>query len=472
MSKKHKILSSVLAALLMLQGCSRFDKNFKAYAESINVSTYDNALRASLLIKYRKSCTYSIQFWKKNEGEETAKNTAPRRVESGEDTQILKFLSPDTEYRFRIIADGGISSNIFEFKTGSLPPDLPQYTVEQSDGKTFLDGLLLQWDASKPGYVTLSDFDGNIVWYQAYGKGIRTAWFDNKTGHIAILAGFKHGESYNDFYRLAEDIIISDLDGNIILKKKATEDFIANPHHEFQIMPDGNLLILSNFIKSFDLSSLPSGNADTPIWGDGFFVCSPDGAIIKKWDCFNELNPLKVSYIDPVKFSNDYVHANSVTIDSEGNYYMTLNRLSELWKIDGKTGEVIYRIGENGNVNLEGGDYPQGGLHAAFPLSPDRILCYDNGKKLGHSRAVLFNVNSSLKTAKYEKIVNLPPEWSSSNRSNAQLIGNDIVLLSSTVTAKAVFSSLEGKTIRVINRTGISYRAYWIDKEIIKKLQL
>ena len=77
----------------MLQGCNRFEKEFGIYAESVKVSTLDNALRAKVLIKYKRSCTYEIQYWEKSQGEKEAKYTKPRKVESGEDTQVLRFLN-------------------------------------------------------------------------------------------------------------------------------------------------------------------------------------------------------------------------------------------------------------------------------------------------------------------------------------------------------------------------------------------
>lgn len=470
MYRSEYILIFILAALLGLQGCSKYDEDFARYADSVTVSTSDNALRAKISVHYNKSCAYQIKYWEKESGEVSAKYTKTANAAPGDNVQTLKFLAQSTDYQFQIVVNGKATSKIVDFRTKRLPPDIPVYNVEMSDGATRLDGAMLQWDAASPGYVTLSDFDGKIIWYQAYGEGIRTGFFDAKSGHLALLTGFKYGEDNNKFKRVANNIIISDLNGNILFKRKPYPGFIDNPHHEFSIMPDGNLLILGNIIKDYNLSSIDPKLSEVPIWGDGFFVTDPAGKIIKQWDCFKGINPLEADYVDPVKFSQDYLHANSVTSDSEGNYYMTFNRISELWKIDGNSGDVIYRLGANGNIDLKGGDYPKGGLHAATVLAPDRILCYDNGSNRGYSRAVVFNIDAASMTAKYDLVVNLPKEFSSNNRSNAQIIGDNIILMSSTVSAKAVFATLEGDIIRVLSRSGISYRAYWIDADIMNNL--
>ena len=456
----------ILAALfVMLPGCSLDNDTFDSFVESVLVSTLDNALRAEITMDFRQECSYSIRYWEKSKGGEGAHMTAEHKVSKGQSALTLKFLYPETEYQFQVIVNGKAASKVVDFATGALPYDIPEYSVEVNDGETWLDGYLMQWEANATGYVTFCDFDGRIVWYQSYGKPIRTAWYDEERQQIALLMGFKEGEDNEDFYRLAEDILISDLDGNRVFFRKANDGFVPYAHHEFKITKDGKLLILSNMIREFDLTSLGADTPTTSVWGDGFYVCDYDGNILKTWDCFVGIDPLTADYINPVKTSLDYVHANSIDIDSDGNYYMTFNRISELWKIDGKTGDVIYRAGVNGDVVLEDGEYPRGGLHAAVALAPDRILCYDNGRDKGYSRALIYSIDPVSKTARYELVIDLPFEYSSSNRSNALIINEDIMFFCSTVSAKAVFTDMKGKILRVINRAGISYRAYWIDSK-------
>lgn len=461
----YKPFIILTAFLLMLSGCSVEEDRFDSYAESVTVSTMDNALRAKVEIQFREQCSYSIRYWEKEKGEESAHVTNVHEAPDGLSVLTLKFLYPETDYQMQVVVNGKAHSKVVDFTTGSLPLDIPQYPVEVNDGKTWIDGYLMQWEANNSGYVTFCDFDGRIVWYESYGKPIRTAWYDEERQQIALLMGFKEGEDNEDFYRLAEDILISDLDGNRVFFRKANDGFVPYAHHEFKITEEGNLLILSNVIKEFDLTSLGADTPTTSVWGDGFYVCDYDGNILKTWDCFVGIDPLTADYINPVKTSLDYVHANSIDIDSDGNYYMTFNRISELWKIDGKTGDVIYRAGVNGDVVLEDGEYPRGGLHAAVALAPDRILCYDNGRDKGYSRALIYSIDPVSKTARYELVIDLPFEYSSSNRSNALIINEDVMFFCSTVSAKAVFTDMKGNILRVINRSGISYRAYWIDSK-------
>ncbi len=456
----------ILAAVLVLQGCSRKEDSFAYWAEEVAVSTQDNALRAQITLNLRQDCSYRVRYWQRSDESGTAATTSLQEGRAGSNVTTLKFLYPQTDYSFEILVEGSAArSRQVEFRTGSLPEDIPIYTVERtSPADRALPGCIMQLDSSSPGYVTFCDYDGNIVWYQSFGEGVRTGWFDPQTQRLAVMTGFKDGEDSEDFLRLVNDFRVADLDGNILFHRKANEGFIENAHHEFKFLPDGRMIAVANSVREFDLRSRGAAAESTPVWGDGFVVFDADGQIMQSWDCFGELSPAEVDYIDPVKYSHDYVHANSVDADSEGNFYMTFNRISELWKIDGTTGEVLYRLGAHGDIGLEGGDYPTGGLHAATVLEPDLVLCYDNGSNRGYSRAVIYRIDPVAKTARYELMINLDEAYSSKNRSNSQKISDDLYLHNGTVSGKLVFTDASGNVLRVLNRTGISYRAYYFDR--------
>ena len=467
----------ILAAVLPLQGCLSQKEDFASCVSSVTVLPQDNALRAQVEISLKQSCSFRILYWLSDKGEDSAQSTNTYSESAGTVLCHLNFLEERSKYTLQIVLDNGVKSKCLDFSTTSLPVDIPQYEVEYCSPEFVNpDGYLLQWDASSPGYLTICDLNGKIIWYQSFGAGIRTASFNRKTGLFAVLCGFADGEDSDDFYRLASDAFVCNLNGEIIFHRKASSSFVPFPHHDFSILDNGDYLILSNFVKPFPVGT---DSEMIDIWGDGFYVCDNEGSVLKTWDCFTELNPSKIDYINALKVSKDYVHANSVTMDSAGDYYLTLNRLNELWKISGETLEVLYRVGAQGNIDLDSESqaygFPSGGLHAATVLSPDRILCYDNGKQLGYSRAVLFNVNPHEKTVNYEFVVDMPKQYSSVNRSNVQIVSadgtalnpsvlseNDLLLFGSTVSAKTVFEDLNGNVLYVMSRSGISYRTYWI----------
>ena len=467
----------ILAASMALHGCFSQKADFASCVSAVTVLPQDNALRADVELQLRQACSFRILFWPSDKDRSLARSTGWYSESAGSALCHLNFLEERCRYTLQIELDNGSESKCLEFATTSLPVDIPSYEVEYlSPGFVFPDGYLLQWDAAAPGYLTICDLNGKIIWYQAFGQGIRTACFDRRSGQFAVLCGFADGEDSEDFYRLASDVYVCDINGEILFHRKPSEYFVPYPHHEFSILENGDFLIMSNVVKPY---ALGEGSKSVDIWGDGFYVCDREGNVRFSWDCFSELNPVEVDYINAEKVANDYVHANSVVMDSEGDFYVTLNRINELWKISGKTFDVLYRVGTHGNVALDADSasygFPSGGLHAATVIGPDRILCYDNGKQLGYSRALLFEVNQAAGTVNYELVVDLPKECSSVNRSNVQIVSadgsllnpatigpDDLLLFGSTSSAKAVFEDMEGTVLYVLSRSGISYRTYWI----------
>ena len=443
---KSRLLTAALV-LLALLSCSR-PATVADYVTAVTLSPTENSLRFAVDVNFSRPCNWCILYWESAKGRVSGKYTAFRHTDGGKDRQVLKFLYPETEYDFAVCLLDKWSEPM-HFKTGALPADCPAYTVEVQ-GEIGLDGYLMQWEASPSGYVTFCDPDGKVVWYQAFGEEIRVAWCDFALNRLAVLTGFSDEEN---FYRLCAHTQVIDLDGNALLHWTSGKGNIEYPHHEIKVLPDGNLLFVNNVVKTY-----PVGE----VWGDGFTVISPDGTKVKEWDCFAELGDLSAPYLNTAKRLTDLVHANSVAQDANGDWYMTFNAISELWKIDGRTGDVLYRVGVNGNVTLDG-TFPTGGLHAATVLAPDRILCYANGRDIKRSSALLFRIDPVARTAVYELNVVLPEEYSSRDRSNAQLIGENRLLLSSTTSRKAVFTDLSGHILKVISREGISYRAYWFD---------
>lgn len=448
------------AALLLLFSCNKTagPAVFTDFASSVKVSSTENALRYAVELDIRQPADYRIRYWKKADGEASARVTNVYKGEVGKAQRILKFLYPDTAYEFKVEAGEGVFSETYSFTTGTLPPEVPVYHVLLDEGGPS-EGYLMQWQATSPGYITFCDMEGTVVWYEEFEQAIRQAYFDPERGEIATTTGFREGSS-GKFQRLCDKIIVLDLDGNRSIDWLASDDNVHYPHHEIRIMPDGNLIFFNAVLREFDLTSI-GGEADTMVWGDGFTILDRSGKTLKTWDIFNTVDPIRDNdYLHSVDYSHDLVHGNSVNWDSEGNYYITINRLCELWKIDGKTGEVLWRFGEHGNVAFDGA-WPQGGLHAPVPLGPDRVLCYNNGAgKPPRSRAQIYSVKN--KTATLETDVEVDTDYSSRDRSNVELLPDGKTLMfASTVARKCVFTDLEGKPLKVISRTGISYRSHW-----------
>ena len=272
------------------------------------------------------------------------------------------------------------------------------------------------------------DMNGTVVWYEPVPDTPAVVNYNPRTQQFYLLTD---APSEGLFVFNAKKLKIIDLFGNIVLQKEfASIPELKNRevHHECRPLPDGNIGLVTYIHQTVDLSSKGGLQTDT-VTGDGFVIMNTQGEIVKKWSCFDHLNPLDHPNITTKKVKEDWIHANSIDQDSEGNYYMTTNRDSELWKINGKTGELVYRVGKNGTIKPTE-NLLSHGIHCAVVQAPNEVLVIDNARenKTTGSRALIYKVNEHSKTVSVPLEVALPKGQFSTTRSNVQFIDNQHVL--------------------------------------------
>lgn len=469
-----KLLILGYAAIFTAYSCNK-ELQIGDYISSVEtLDERDNALRVPIEITFSRSCLYQVEYWQKD-NPSVCGTTSVRETAGGREKVTVMFLYPDKEYEFRVLAGSMVqaySTDTYSFKTGSLPIGIPEYTVSDAYPHSDIPGYVFQWQATTPGYVSFCDTDGNIVWYEVLEMAARQVTFDQETRTISMLLGFKTSQNDYKFQRWCSKIVIMDLEGKRLFDEETSESNIDTPHHEIKRMPDGNIAILHSVVKKFDLTPV-GGRPDTEVYGDGITIVSPDfSQKLWEWDVFGELDPVRDEYLEIMTYNErfdyyprqlDLVHANSIGWDDKGNIYFTLNHLNELWKIDRATKKVLYRVGDYGNIDLAEADHACG-LHAAEPQSEDKVLCLDNGKSGEQSRAVIYDVNPVSKSATVSLSVAIPAELSSYDRSNAMLSRDGrMMFFGSTMGRCNVFTDLDGNVLKVLKRTGISYRSYYFE---------
>ena len=150
-------------------------------------------------------------------------------------------------------------------------------------------------------------------------------------------------------------------------------------HHECRPLPDGNIGLVTYIHQTVDLSSKGGLQTDT-VTGDGFVIMNTQGEIVKKWSCFDHLIRLITHNITTKKVKEDWIHANSIDQDSEGNYYMTTNRDSELWKSMVKQANWCIAWAKNGTIKPTE-NLLSHGIHCAVVQAPNEVLVIDNARE-------------------------------------------------------------------------------------------
>lgn len=441
--------------LLLAAGCQKEDPlTYDDFIESVSIAPTGNALRFQVEVSTKRDCSPIVEV--------REKGTENWRSMPG---LTALFLYPETEYEYRVRV-GELAGEPASFSTGELPTEVPAYTLDVDNGGP-RDGYLMFAKENAPGYITFTDMQARVVWYERFeDEGVRCMHYDRAQGKIAVLAGHKDEEASTEMHRprYGQHLYVIDLEGHLLSSFPTTSMYSEYPHHEVKLMPDGNLITVEAAIDFFDLSSV-GGDSHADVWGDGYVILSPEGKRIKSWNVFAALDlPHNMDWLNPVLYQYDLVHANSVTWDSNGDYYMTFHYISEIWKIDGKTGEVVYRLGRHGNLTLDG-EYASGGFHAVIPLAPDKFLVNNNGAAMGDpTNAQVYEVNPATMTARRTLNVPSPKGYSSTNGGNVEILPDGQTLLFNITQSKAtVLTDMEGHLLKAFGRKNTSYRAFYFD---------
>lgn len=455
-----------MAAMLCLASCNGKLDKVTDILSSIQLSQVpDNVLRYYVDLEFSTPCTYKVDYWESSNPSDK-KSTREFTSDGKTGRAVIMFIKPGTDYSFSVTvtsADKSFTTDKdYTFKTKDLPNGVPTYTISAMYPNTLdLPGYILHGQASSPtGYLVFTDTKGTVVWYQDFDEAVRHFYFDQKSRTIVVLKGFKNSLSDVKFQRFCNNYVRIDLEGNVLEEWKTSASNIEYPHHDIKLKEDGSLVVLHGVSRNYDLTPI-GGGSSVDVFHDGFTVLSPAGEKIFTWDTSGTVDPVNDKYLNTLETYYDLVHANSVSWDTEGNYYFTLNNLNELWKIDGKTGKVLYRIGDHGNIAIPEDAYTSG-IHSSVPLAPDKILVLDNGSASRISRALVYNVNASAGTASVGLSVSIPSELSSTDRSNVEIIdGGSKLFFGSTAGRCCVFTDKDGSILRVITRAGISYRTHY-----------
>lgn len=260
----------------------------------------------------------------------------------------------------------------------------PSFEVEVADADA-VDPAYRMFDYA---YMPLSDPVGIFV-IDPQGT---TRWYYNGgapgfLGATAVWAGIEMlGDGSILAVRDGAVTIIDEL-GEQRLRYSAFDYGLPAFHHEAQMLGNGNILTLCNSFETIDYSSLGL-DAEQLVAGDLLVELNPAGEIVWTWDSFDHLDPLRLrsdpseglAYYDREsgKYGYDWTHGNGmVHMVDEDLILLSMRHQDWVIAIDHATGEVVWRLGEEGDFELLEGSWF---YHQHSPeVQPDgSILLYDN----------------------------------------------------------------------------------------------
>lgn len=177
---------------------------------------------------------------------------------------------------------------------------------------------------------------------------------------------------------------------------------VARIHHTIDILPDGNLLVLSNEPRRFvgwpGSDTDPAAPPETAeVIGDIVAEVALDGSVLREWRMLDILDPYRICYGSRRTTtvnrewpdSNDWAHANCASFDPRDDSILVSLRTQDcIVKIARATGELKWILGTPANWNAPWSEKllrPEGALewqyhqHDCSVTPAGTVLCFDNG---------------------------------------------------------------------------------------------
>jgi hypothetical protein len=116
--------------------------------------------------------------------------------------------------------------------------------------------------------------------------------------------------------------------------------------HELLAEPDGSYWILCDEIRTVDLS-VQGGLPRASVMGTVVQHLSTTGEVLFEWTPFDhfEVDLQALEANDRTAAVINWTHGNALDLDADGNLIVSFRSLSEVTKIDTRTGAVIWRMG-------------------------------------------------------------------------------------------------------------------------------
>jgi hypothetical protein len=195
--------------------------------------------------------------------------------------------------------------------------------------------------------------------------------------------------------------------------------------HEFLLTDRGTVLLTAYQIVTRDLSSV--GGSSHGTIQDAIFqeLDLATGKVLLEWHSLDHI-PLSESYW-PVYEPWDYVHINAIDVDLDGNLLVNSRNTHTVYKIDRKSGEIIWRLGGRSNDFAMASGSSFAWQHDARRQPDGTLSIFDNeGPPNGgaQSRAIVLTLDERSRKASLDREYRHPSPLLATSQGSVQLLPN------------------------------------------------
>ena len=371
---------------------------------------------------------------------------------------------------------------------------------------------LLYSDKSKAfdGYTLVAPWQTNVTYLMDMDGNIINEWTCDTTPFYSELLPngnlIRHGrlpDAWPAYGGVSGVLQEYDWSGNKVWEYKMFTPGVEVSHHTFEVMPNGNYMLLGWEHKSYDEMVKAGRDVNLPghsvfkdgmkingrmvegIWPDFVREINRQGETVWEWHVWDHLGkgPDKIDINvfltpkrSPVQAGPDWTHFNGVSYNPNTDQVaLTSRNLGEVYIIDKKTGNIVSRWGNPANYGegkFPSGYYDDGDTELFGPHAPDwtsdtTVSIFDNGDarlSANYSRAVEVDVTTGKIVWQWRPadVGTTPSNFYTATQGGCQKLPNGNWLITSTNTGGHTIEVTPDKEIvwEFINPLGRGNKVY------------
>jgi hypothetical protein len=267
----------------------------------------------------------------------------------------------------------------------------------------------------------IADNQGQLIWEQPLANLVTTDFrVQTYKGRQALtwwqgLVEYGHGVGH---YVIADASYVP-------LATVNAGNGLAGDLHEFLLTDRGTALLTSYVITHRDLRAV-GGSASGTIQ-DAMFqeIDLATGKVLLEWHSLDHI-PITDSYY-PLSVDWDYVHLNSIAVDSDQNLLISARNTHTIYKIDRATGAIIWKLGgKHGDFSIAS-DAIFAWQHDARRQANGTLTLFDNGDRV--SRAVVIDIDETHRRVTLQRAYTHPSSLYATSQGNVQVLPNGNILV-------------------------------------------
>ena len=275
----------------------------------------------------------------------------------------------------------------------SLPQDFPPISVSVSDnpfpGYIFLSNIAFDPTVTTTPYLMVLDNGAHPVFYRRLGGFA----LDTKVQPNGLITYYD--TSVNCFVEAD-----TSFDDSVLFR--CGNGYVTDAH-ELRVLQNGHALLLGQDYETVRMDTIvPGGHPRALVIGAVIQELDRAGNVVFQWRSWDHYNITDATHEDLTDTVIDYVHANALEADNDGNILLSSRHMDEITKIDRQTGDIIWRLGGKHNeFTFVGDTIGFSHQHAIRRLSNGDITLFDNGNfhNPPFSRAVEYRLDEVNRTA-------------------------------------------------------------------------